>query len=127
MDPTILLLLVEDETLIAMMLEDSLTEEGFALVVAPTGERALAELDADAARFRAVVTDIDFGAGPDGWQVARRARQLVPEMPIIYISAGHGHEWAAQGVPKSILVPKPFVPAQIVTAVTTLLNGGDVH
>jgi DNA-binding response OmpR family regulator len=121
----ILLLLVEDEPAIRTMLEDSLAEEGFKLVLARDGSQALAELDADAARFRGVVTDISLGRGPTGWEVARRARELVPEMPIIYMTGGNAHEWAAQGVPKSVLVPKPFVPAQIITAVSNLLNGGE--
>jgi len=30
--------------------------------------------------------------------------------------------WAAQGVPDSVLLQKPFVHAQLVTALTTLLN-----
>jgi hypothetical protein len=31
-------------------------------------------------------------------------------------------DWSANGVPKSILLNKPFAPAQIVTAVSQLLN-----
>jgi hypothetical protein len=34
-------------------------------------------------------------------------------------------EWPAEGVPKSILLEKPFVPAQLVTAVAQLLNKQD--
>jgi DNA-binding response OmpR family regulator len=126
LEPTILLLLVEDEAIIRVMLDDVLTEEGFALVLASEGDKALAEFEADAARFRGVVTDMLLGAGPSGWDVARRARELVPEMPIVYISGGQTHEWAAQGVPKSVLVPKPFVPTKVITAVTTLLNEADL-
>jgi DNA-binding response OmpR family regulator len=105
-----------------MVLEDALTEEGFTLVLPSDGNTAIAELDADAPRFRGVVTEISLGAGADGWEVARHAREIVPAMPIIYMTGGDGHEWAARGVPKSVLVPKPFVPAQIITAISTLLN-----
>ena len=66
MEPTILLLLVEDEDAIQMLLEHTLTDEGFGLVIASGGEQAIAELDADATRFRAVVTDIKFTPGPTG-------------------------------------------------------------
>jgi hypothetical protein len=34
----------------------------------------------------------------------------------------HGEEWASKGVPDSVLLNKPFAPAQIVTAVSQLLN-----
>jgi hypothetical protein len=33
-------------------------------------------------------------------------------------------EWASKGVPSSILLTKPFAPAQLVTAVSQLLNTG---
>ena len=127
MTPAILVLLVEDEETIQHLLEDALTEAGFELVMASGGTQALSEIEADATRFRALVTDINFGPGPDGWAVARRAREIEPNMAVIYMSGGSGHEWASHGVPKSVLVSKPFVPVQIITAISTLLNEQDVH
>ena len=126
MTPSILLLLVEDEHLIRMNLEEELAEAGFELVVTASGEEALAELDADAARFRAVLTDIKLGGSSDGWEVARRARELKPEIPVIYMSGDSTHEWPVHGVPNNVMVPKPFVTAQILTAVSTLLNQADM-
>jgi DNA-binding response OmpR family regulator len=127
LESAILVLLVEGDATIGMMLEETLTDEGFTLVLASDGNTAIAELDADAARFQGVVTEISLGAGADGWEVARHAREIVPAMPIIYMTGGDGHEWAAKGVPKSVLVPKPFVPAQIITAISNLLNASDGH
>ncbi len=127
MDLSILLLLVEDEPLIRMNLQEDLTEAGFDLVVATSGQEALSELEADADRFRGVLIDIRLGHGSDGWEVARRARKLVPEMPVVYISGDSAHEWTAKGVPNSIMVPKPFVGAQIITALSTLLNHAGSH
>jgi DNA-binding response OmpR family regulator len=124
---SILLLLVEDEALIRELLETALTEAGFELIVATNGEQALAELETDASRFRAVITDIKFGAGPDGWEVGRRAREIIADMPVVYMSGDSAHDWASKGVPNSIMVTKPFAPAQIITAVSTLLNQVDSH
>jgi hypothetical protein len=31
-------------------------------------------------------------------------------------------KWPSRGVPNSILLEKPFAPAQLVTAISTLLN-----
>ena len=36
-----------------------------------------------------------------------------------------GHEWAVKGVPNSILIGKPFVAAQIITALSPHLNVGN--
>jgi DNA-binding response OmpR family regulator len=122
---TILLLLVEDEELIRELLETALSEAGFELTIVANGEQALAELESDAAQFRAVITDIKLGAGPDGWEVGRRAREIIADMPVVYTSGDSAHEWTSKGVPNSIMVAKPFAPAQVITAVSTLLNQAD--
>jgi DNA-binding response OmpR family regulator len=120
--PAIVLLLVEDETLLHGIIEEGLSDSGFELVIKGNGQDAIAELDANAARFRAVITDIRLGEGPSGWDVGRHARHLVPDMPVIYLSGDSAIDWAAEGVPESIMVKKPFVLAQLVTAITTLMN-----
>ena len=61
------LLLVEDDVALRETLGDALDDIGFDVVVAGSGAQALAVLDAGAAEFKEVVTDIDLGAGPDGW------------------------------------------------------------
>ena len=118
-------LLVEDEILIADMAETGLSEAGFEVSTVTNGNKALAALEADAARFRAIVTDIRLGKGPDGWAIARRARELVPGLPIVYMTGDSAHEWSSKGVPNSVIIAKPFATAQIVTAVATLLNQAD--
>jgi DNA-binding response OmpR family regulator len=125
--PSILLLLVEDEALIIDVLEEALTDSGFEVVKAPDGTKALKKIDADASKFRAVITDIRLGSGPDGWAVARHAREIAPTMPIVYMSGDSAHEWASQGVPGSVMLAKPFAPAQLVTAVATLVTQADMQ
>jgi DNA-binding response OmpR family regulator len=121
------LLLVEDEVLVQEMLATEFTDAGFELVMASNGNRALAELEADAARFKAIVTDVGLGKGPDGWDVARRARELVADMPVVYITGADGHDWSSKGVPDSVVIAKPFAPAQLSTAVATLITAADTH
>lgn len=126
MSTPVLLLLVEDEKLLQLSLEESLVEAGFTLLTKSDGASAIAELDTDAARFNAVLTDIRLGKGPSGWEVGRHAREIVPDMPVVYMTGDSATEWTSQGVPNSILVEKPFVPAQIITALSTLLNKGNL-
>jgi DNA-binding response OmpR family regulator len=121
---SILVFLVEGETLIQELVADSLQEVGFAVVTANDGHEAIAMLEADGGEFRALVSDVHLGRGPTGWDVARRARELNEHLPVVYMTGGNGHEWASQGVPNSILIAKPFAPAQIVAAVSQLLNTG---
>jgi DNA-binding response OmpR family regulator len=74
MTVNILVLLAEDDADVALVLEASLSDAGYEVILAKDGAAALREIDADAARFRAVVTDIRLGSGPDGWQVGQRVR-----------------------------------------------------
>ena len=70
-----------------------------------------------------LVLDIKLGTdGIKGWDVARRARAVNPALPVVYITGGNADEWSVHGVPDSILLNKPFAPAQLVTAVAQLLN-----
>lgn len=53
-------------------------------------------------------------------QVAKHARELDPEFPVVYMSGDSAADWASKGVPNSIRLSKPFAPAQLVTAVFSL-------
>ena len=127
MTATMALLLSEDDPVLRDVLEAALMDAGFTIVAAGDGTKALAELEADAARFRAVITDIKLGTGPDGWKVSRRARELVSEMPIIYISGDSAQDWPSKGVPNSLMIAKPFPPVQLITAVSTLITDADTR
>ncbi len=59
-----------------------------------------------------------------GWEVARLIRQIDPTFPIVYMTGASADDWASEGVPNSILLNKPFAPAQLVMAVSQLLNTG---
>lgn len=109
-----------------MELETILQETGFESKAASTGRGAIDILE-NTQNIRAIVTDVNLGSSVNGWEVARRARELIPELPVVYATSVSAAEWSANGVPGSILVIKPYVSAQIVTAVTQLLNASGGH
>jgi len=117
------ILVVEDDQLVQSVVEEGLTDGGFEIVIASSGENAVELLDASEGKYRALVTDINLGRDNiDGWDVARHAREIDPHFPVIYMSGKDADEWASKGVPNSIMLAKPFAPAQLVTAVSQLLN-----
>lgn len=120
--PVPVLLLVEDEALIVLDVEESLKEAGFEPIAVSEGQAAIDEIEADVSRFSALVTDIDLGDGPTGWDVARRARELSPHIPVIYMSGASHGDWSSRGVPKSVMLLKPFASAQLITALATLIT-----
>lgn len=116
------MLLVDDEALILNLLDLALTEAGFAVVTASNAKAAIAKLDDPKTPLAGIITDIRMGDGEDGWDVARHARELEPAFPVVYMTGDSAQDWSAYGVPNSAIVPKPFVVAQIITAISTLLN-----
>ena len=117
-------LVVEDDQLIQGVVEEALSDGGFSAAIAQSGEEAVTLLKAQASNYRALVTDINVRGEMDGWEVAQHAREIDPEFPVVYMSGSHAGDWASKGVPKSIMLEKPFAPAQLVTAVANLLNAG---
>ena len=120
----IVILVVEDEHLIQSMVEEALADGGFEAAIAASGEEAVTLLTGSKGKYRALVADIDLGGKMDGWEVAKHAREIDPEFPVVYMSGDSAGDWAANGVPNSIMLKKPFAPAQLVTAVSQLLNTG---
>src|SRR6201999_3190610 len=75
-------LLVEGDELLGVLFELALVDAGYAVIRARSGSEALAKLEADEATVDAVITDVGMGEGPDGWQVARRARVKSEGLPV---------------------------------------------
>jgi DNA-binding response OmpR family regulator len=116
------ILYVEDEDLIRELTAVEIEDAGYDVVVVDNGDAALEALDGDAEPFSALVTDVNLGNGPDGWEVSQRARELDGEIPVIYMTGASGHEWKSKGVPNSVLIKKPFLPAQIIAAIAKLVK-----
>ena len=102
-------LVVEDEIAHQDILESALEDGGFSVAKATTGEEALVMLDAEDAKYRAVITDVNLGSAKvTGWQVAKRAREKNSELPIVYMTGGGGHEWGSMGVPNKCAADEAF-------------------
>lgn len=103
-------------------MEQTLESGGFDVVAAPSGDAALSLLINSETRFAGLITDIRLGDGIDGWALARQARELVPDICVVYVTGDSASDWSAQGVPGSLVLQKPVADAQILTGISTLLN-----
>jgi DNA-binding response OmpR family regulator len=110
-------LLVEDEALVAEVVQEQLVEDGLTVVWASDAFQALALLNSPTSRLDALLTDIDLGPGPSGFELACRAREIDPSMPVIYVTGRCEAQFAKSGVAGSTLIPKPFRPAEVSEAV----------
>lgn len=115
-------LVVEDEALLHEPIEDALITAGFEPIFVVSPGEAADLLRSAGAKYTALVTDVNLRDKTNGWQLGTLAREITPELPVVYMTSASGDEWAAHGVPNSILISKPFAPAQLVTALSQLLN-----
>jgi CheY-like chemotaxis protein len=115
-------LYVEDEPLLRELAAAMLEDAGFEVVNVESGAAAFLALDDEREPFCAIVTDINLGDGPDGWAVAKHGRELNRDLPVVYVTGANGHQWRAEGVPRSLLVEKPFTSDQIIEAIRSVLE-----
>jgi CheY-like chemotaxis protein len=101
-------LFVEDEFLISEWVAETLSEQGFAVCVATNAADALRHLRSSPVDV--LFTDINLPGGMDGTALARHARDLLPDLPVVYASGRVNMLGPRRRVPRSIFVAKPYVP-----------------
>jgi len=117
-------MVVEDDYHVQGIVEDALIEGGFETEILSSGEEALTLFRGRLKNYKALVADVELKGRSNGWEVAALLRAIDPGFAVVYISGAHADEWASKGVPNSVMLQKPFAPAQLVIAISNLLNGG---
>ena len=102
-------LFVEDEFFIREWIAQSLSEQGFAVDSVTNATDALSHITR--APIDVLLTDINLPGGMDGTALARRARELQPNLAVIYASARAAALKQEARVPGSLVLPKPYEPA----------------
>jgi len=101
-------LMVEDEFFISEWVAELLAEQGFAVRAVSSAAEALRHLKSTAVDI--LFTDINLPGGVDGLALAHRARELFPDLPVVYASGRVNVLDEELGVPGGVFVPKPYVP-----------------
>ena len=117
-----MVLVVEDDSQIQVLIEAALDQGGFDCVITASGEEAINLLQEEAGKILRALNRHQFEPATDGWEAARRARKLKPDIPVLYMTGDSADQWASSGVPHSIILNKPFAPSQVAKVVAQLLN-----
>lgn len=112
-DRQVTVLVVEDEPLILMNAVDLLEDEGFRVLDAPNGDRALEMLEGEAG-VQALFTDVDMPGSLDGLALARQVHRRWPEIQIV-ITSGKMSVPADQVPAGGRFVAKPWNLQQVST------------
>jgi signal transduction histidine kinase len=110
-------LVVDDENLLLTMAETILTEYGYKVLTANSGQKALAILSRDDINADLVVTDLVM-PGMSGRELVERIRQLAPAMRILCTS---GYVMPADKQPGTAYLQKPFTSADLLAKVKHVL------
>lgn len=102
-------LIVDDDRILAAMIEEDLSKAGFECIRAASDRAAQRALERGPA-FDVLVTDVNLGEGVTGFDLARFARRRHPDIRIVYMSGeANAQHWMSFGVPGSDYISKPFV------------------
>ena len=109
-------LLVEDDEGVRSSVAETLSEGGFEVLEAASGDEALQYLTGTPS-IAILVTDLRM-PGMTGWEVARRVRTVLPDVPVIYAT---GYVEAMEPpVTGSMFLLKPYRVTQLVSAIRAL-------
>jgi PAS domain S-box-containing protein len=116
-------LLVEDEHMLRALSREVLEEAGYSVGECGEGDEALRQLRAGDP-VDILVTDVGL-PGMDGRQLAASARELLPDLPVLFIT---GYAWEAfadtpQLPEHTAILGKPFSLHALAEAVADLLDG----
>ena len=119
------ILVVEDEPLIRLIVVEELTESGFEVCQAETGDAAVGMNDAGRRNLSLLITDVHMPGKLDGFAVATLVRDRYPNAPIIFTT---GRPDVARDFVQlrrnEALLSKPFVPSELIAVVRQLLRPG---
>ena len=105
-------LLVEDEPLICNLAAEALEEQGFEVCAVASAAEALRCLNSGRP-IDILFTDVNLADGMDGQALAERARELRPDLPVMYTSGRQSCVKRLDPILGSMFVPKPYNPFDI--------------
>lgn len=109
-------LVVEDEPLIGMGMQQAIEDSGGDVVWVQTDSAAYAALQGRDRRFDTIVLDINLGEGTTGFDVARAARALAPDVAVVF-SSGSPASWVDEfGVSGALFLSKPCTESALIAA-----------
>jgi len=114
-------LLVEDEFLLCDMISEALAEHGFEVYAVANARDALQHLTCGSP-CDILLTDINLPGSIDGAALARIARELRPNLPVVYASGSYRTIEELDAVSGAIFVPKPYNPEKLCAMISAMTS-----
>jgi CheY-like chemotaxis protein len=120
-NPRKAILVAEDEEDVRFVVAEALSAAGFSVLEAENGPEALRLLKANPG-IQLLFTDIMMPGGMDGFELAHRAKQLRPDLRVVYTS-GFVKElpWGEHGIGYGPMLRKPYRHRELIAEVNRSL------
>jgi two-component system, response regulator PdtaR len=114
-EPRLLVLVVEDETLVRMFLSDLLDEAGFKVFEAVSADEALQVLRARP-DVQVVITDIEMPGSLNGLELAQEIRDRWPGVGVV-VTSGRERPGPDDLPGEAVFLTKPYLPETVITVI----------
>src|SRR5258708_956318 len=101
-------LVVEDEFLVADNAEDFLQAQGYSVVPAHSAADAFRAVEELGDRISALFVDLHLRGGASGFDLASAARRKSPQLAVLYTSGGRPADYERRRVDGARFVDKPY-------------------
>ena len=108
-EPGVVVLLVEDEPAVRLVMADTLSDEGYRVLEADTGQAAMRHL-LSTERIDLLLTDVGLPGGMNGRQLADAARQHRPSLKVLFVTGYDEQAPLGSGLMEAgmAIMTKPF-------------------
>lgn len=120
---TAVVLVVEDDLAVLSLIDQTLHSRGFEVSAVSNDDRAYHILEQAAPAIAVLVTDVNLGPGTTGFDIARRARSLNPDIGVIYCTGQEAHSEKFM-VPGAVVLLKPLDVEVLASQVGALIAQG---
>ena len=116
-----MILVVDDEAVLRLLAVEHFEDSGYEVLEAGDGHEAIAILKSRP-DIQAVFTDVQLPGDPDGFGIARQARDVIPDCAVVVVSA---RQWPESGdlQPGIRFITKPYSGPNVVRMFNEMLSG----
>jgi len=119
-----MLIVVDDDDEIRVLAKELLLDRGYHVITAQNGAEGLDQIQHEP-QLTLMITDIRM-PGIDGWELARRATDMRPNLKVLYITGYPGEE-TPDDAPPGPLLRKPWRAGEFYRSIEQLIGSDDAR
>jgi len=119
-----MLIVVDDDDEIRVLAKELLLDRGYHVITAQNGAEGLDQIQHEP-QLTLMITDIRM-PGIDGWELARRATDMRPNLKVLYITGYPGEE-TPDYAPPGPLLRKPWRAGEFYRSIEQLIGSDDAR